>query len=170
MKETEVKFKIENSKLIENKIEGLNAKYQGTYSQLDIWFDNPSLKLKERGAGVRLRKENKMVTITLKHKLIINKSFRSAEEVEFEVGDFDKAKVFLGGLGFREDYQLKKKRKIWKVNRLELALDIVDGLGKFLEIEGKKGEIEKVIKKLGLDTLPRITKHYGQLYAESILK
>lgn len=42
-----------------NRIEEIGGEYEGEFAQLDIWFDNPALRLKDRGAGLRLRREEK---------------------------------------------------------------------------------------------------------------
>ena len=168
MKEVELKFKIpDNGNLVKSKIKKSKAKYGGKYVQIDLWFDTEDKQLRREGKGLRVRRQNGKTTLTLKGKQTFGE-VREAEEQEVAVDNFEEILKILGGLGFVVDVEIRKERKVWKLGEVAIALDKVDGLGTFLELEGPQGEIEKTIKILGLESLPRTSQHYGQLLEEKI--
>ena len=64
---------------------------------------------------------------------------------------------------------VEKKRRVWQLNKCEIALDELPLLGTFVEIEGPDSEtIANVQKKLGLGNLPHIGKSYALLQVEKL--
>ena len=59
-----------------------------------------------------------------------------------------------------------KKRVRFSKGDVEIALDNLKGVGKFIEIEGPKEEVEYFVKKFGLNNKP-IAKPYG-LYLDEL--
>ncbi len=51
----------------------------------------------------------------------------------------------LKSLGFSEAFELKKKRKLYYIDDLEIALDDLEGIGTFIEIELKSDEQDVMI-------------------------
>lgn len=166
MKEIELKFKVEEDYgVFKSKIEKTGVKYRGKYQQTDIWLDTKDGRLRQERKGLRIRQQNGKATLTLKSKQVYGK-FREAEELEVVIDDFKKTFGIFGELGFEIYIKIKKEREIWKLGDIEVCLDKVEDLGVFLELEGSKKGIEEAIKRLGLKTSARITKHYGELYKE----
>jgi len=168
MREIEVKFEIEDIEIIKHKIESIGARYEGMYSQIDIWIDTLEGTLEGRGCGLRLRLQGEEVTLTLKEKLVVGELVREGEEYEVGVDNFDKTKEILEKLGFQEKLSYQKEREEWVIENVSIVLDNVENLGVFLELEGAKENIEEVIKKLGLEKAQRITEHYGQIYEKRV--
>ncbi|MHC4326327.1 MAG: CYTH domain-containing protein, partial [Planctomycetota bacterium] len=70
-------------------------------------------------------------------------------------------------LGYEKVLVVEKKRRLWRLGRCAVALDRLELLGDFVEIEGPNNEdIADVQHKLGLTDLPHIEKSYAQLTKE----
>lgn len=65
-------------------------------------------------------------------------------------------------LGFDKIRVFKKIREEWKFKDVDVVLDKLY-FGTYIEIEGPKMKIEKMIKKLGFQNKKRITKAYLHL-------
>lgn len=59
------------------------------------------------------------------------------DEHEMEIDDIDKMKMILHDLRINEAFTLKKDRLIYNYEGIEVALDVVDNLGYFVELEIK---------------------------------
>ena len=74
------------------------------------------------------------------------------DEHEMEIDDIDKMKMILSDLRINEAFTLKKERLIYNYEGIEVALDIVDNLGYFAELEIKNQDdidgSSKVMNKL----------------------
>lgn len=165
MKEIELKFEIEDYNVAKSRIENAGAEYKDKYQQADLWLDTKDGRLRREGKGLRIRQENEKVILTLKSKIAYGK-FKEVEELELELGDFETALGIFRELGFEPCSETRKVREDWKLGNVKVSLDKVEGLGVFLELEGSRREIEQVIKKLGLESSQRITKHYTTLKEE----
>jgi adenylate cyclase class 2 len=166
MREIEVKFKIKDFDALKRKIEKIGARYKDKFSQSDTWFVFPGKKRAKKWRGFRLRSQKGKAILTLKKDQVVDRLIREAEEIEVEVSDFERMMRILVGLGFQKEINIKKERETWQIGEVEIALDKVEKLGNFLELEGPKKEIEAVVKKLGLERAKRITLHYGQLFVQ----
>jgi adenylate cyclase class 2 len=86
----------------------------------------------------------------------------SRDEIEIGIESASEMIEILDELGFYEIREVKKLRKTYHLEDLIITLDNVDALGEFMEVEGKasndqefegkKDEIFKLLKKLGLST------------------
>ena len=166
MKEIELKFKIKNYNNTRLKIESVGAEYKGKYKQLDLWLDTKNKILRHEKKGLRVRQQDNKSVLTFKKTDQHDGKFRETEEIETEISDPKITLEIFKRLGFETDVEIRKEREIWKLSKVEVCLDRVKDLGIFLELEGSRENIEKVIKNLDLKNLSRIIKHYGELQEE----
>lgn len=82
--------------------------------------------------------ENKNILSYKKFVKETDSSFAHCIEHEMEITDIEKLKLILNDLRIKEEFTLRKERKsfIYK-NTIEIALDKVDKLGYFIELEIK---------------------------------
>ncbi|KKQ52582.1 MAG: hypothetical protein US72_C0006G0023 [Microgenomates group bacterium GW2011_GWC1_38_12] len=163
MREIEVKFKIKNYNIVRDRVKASGAKFWGKFKQSDVFYDTKENKLKSEKSILRLRKSNSKTFLTYKDDLVINKKFREAREIEIQIDSFKKTEIILKLLGLNRVFHFIKYRETWKQGNVEINLDKIKDLGNFLELEGPKLDIDQIIKRLRLEKLKRITKHYGQL-------
>ncbi len=60
-----------------------------------------------------------------------------AEEYETEISDYEEFKKILNFLDFKKVITVDKQREYWDCGDLEIALDKIEGLGDFIEVEAK---------------------------------
>lgn len=149
MKEIEVKvIEIDKSRVIKKLFE-LGATKIGEYDIKANLFDDINKKFNEKKQLIRLREKGK-VFITFKDKAS-NGFAREAEEIEFEVSDFNLAKTFLEKIGLIAKEIKPKHRTTFKLNDVLIEIDEYAEIPVFLEIEAKNEEkIKEIIKLLDL--------------------
>ena len=159
--EIEIKFKIDKPNFIRTILKNQKAQFIGRVFERTVRFDAPNRNLEKRGRFLRIRTGFKNI-ITFKRK-IRNKKFKEREEIELEISNPEKMKVILENLGFTKILIMEKYREKWKLNNVEIVIDKLP-MGTFIEIEGSKKLIKKIIKILGLNFKDRITETYWDLW------
>ena len=161
MIEVETKLKIDCIEHIEERIKGLIGEYKGEKTEIDLYFDHPNMQILSGGRALRVRDSGGKYRLTYKGP---KKDDETTSRAEIEIG-IESAREMIGildELGFYEICEVKKLRKTYLLEDLVITLDNVADLGEFIEVEGKasndrefeekKGEIFKLLKKLGLST------------------
>lgn len=163
--EVELKFPITDLQTIQEKLESLGAVYQETISQHDRYFNHPSRDFAQTDEAVRIRSVGEQNRITYKGPVLdAQTKTRHEIEVPFEPGNVSQTAFaeILTKLGFRAVYDVKKSRQVWELKweerELELALDQVENLGEFLEIEALASEEERDAAR---DSILRLAEKLG---------
>ncbi|MEJ2658897.1 MAG: class IV adenylate cyclase, partial [Desulfobacterales bacterium] len=112
---------------------------------------------------LRLRKGAK-ITLTYKSEPPVkDNQFKTLQEFEVEVNDFDAMEHILKSLGFREEQVYEKWREIYVIGDTDLCLDTLP-YGNFLEIEGNKESIQQLASRIGLVWKKRILMYYLSIF------
>lgn len=174
MFEVEIKIKVKGD-LIQGRLKELGAVKKGRITQKDTYFQHPNRDFGKTDEALRVRVlEAQRAQLTYKGPKI-GQIGKIREEIEADLQDVDKTVLILKALGFRAVGEVRKVREIWDYEGLEAALDRVDGLGDFLELEvivaqGNKEDAlnlaVKRLEKLGLDPKKEIRKSYLELLQE----
>jgi predicted adenylyl cyclase CyaB len=91
-------------------------------------------------------------------------NYKKRQEIEIEVGDADTMQKLLSALGYEQKLCVEKKRRLWRFEGCEVALDKLRKLGDFVEIEGPDDkQIARVQESLGLSELKHIPKSYASM-------
>ncbi|MBO8173681.1 MAG: class IV adenylate cyclase [Thermococcus sp.] len=157
--EIEIKFRV-NLEEIRKKIESLGAKFEGEEIQEDLYFILPSRRL------LRIRRIVNLNEVILGYKDIKDDRNEEFDEIEVKVEDFEKMRIILKRLGFKEDVWIRKHRYVYKLGDVTFELNRVEKLGDFLDIEiiadniqEAKNRIWEIARALGLsetDVEPRL--------------
>jgi predicted adenylyl cyclase CyaB len=173
--EIEAKIKVTKLEPLAEKLRQLGAEFLQTVREQDLYFNSADGLLKKSDRGLRLRKRTSQVLnskseIFLTYKGPRGKSvFKSREEIQVRVDDFDAMKNILLGLGYKEHLTVDKIRQIWQLEQCEICLDDVMHLGTFIEVEGPDEKtIAGILEKLGLDKTEHISKGYAKMTAENL--
>ncbi len=169
--EIELRFKVKNLKLIENKLINLKAKFIKNKKQIDKYFGEINLYKKINYSFLlRIRQEGDKVFLTYK-----GDNFKKAgvwQEYDFLIKDSKKAELMIKDMGFDEVITVNKIRKEYSLNSLNICLDEIEGLGQFIEIEylsessnSKKKHFD-LIKRLGIEKNEIIHKGYVTMLLE----
>jgi len=168
--EIEAKLKVDSLAQVERKLAELGAKFVAEQLQSDSFLDDASTTLLSTDRCLRLRRQ--VVGDSERHILTYKGSqeqshFKRRQEIETEIEDADSMRRLLSELGYEEMLVVEKKRRLWRLDRCEVALDSLPLLGCFVEIEGPdEKEIADVQERLGLSDLPHIAKSYAHLIKE----
>lgn len=99
----------------------------------------------------RLRSTDRSNSLDFKHWSFdkSGKSKNHCDEYVLEIKDVESAEKLLNALDFKKVVVVEKRRSIWMYNQIEISIDEVKHLGKFVELEAK-GEkpIEELLKEL----------------------
>ena len=170
--EIEAKLKVDSLEEIARRLKSLAAEFLEEQSQKDCYFDDADRTLTKADRCLRLRRQmvGRSEKFFLTYKGAKEKSnFKKRREIETEVRDADSATSLLSALGYEKALAFEKKRRIWRLNECEVALDELPLLGGFVEIEGPDAEkIADAQRNLGLADLPHIPESYAFLVAEKL--
>ncbi|WP_418280320.1 class IV adenylate cyclase [Halorubrum sp. DTA98] len=156
--------------------------------QRDVYYDAPHREFAETDEALRLRNETALrsgldsdvvggSTTKLTYKgPLLDAASKTRSEHETMVDDRDAAEGILSGLGFDPAATVRKRREFWALDGYTVTLDVVDGVGEFVEIEREvaaedaidatREEAVTVLDRLGLDADAQVrTSYLGLLLA-----
>ncbi len=168
--EIEAKIKVDSLAQVECKLVELGAKFVAEQLQSDSLLDDARTTLLSTDRCLRLRRQ---VVGDSERNILTYKGgkeqshFKRRQEIETEIKDAEAMRRLLSELGYEEVMVVDKKRRLWRLDRCEVALDELPLLGCFVEIEGPdEKEIADVQERLGLSDLPHIAQSYAHLIKE----
>jgi adenylate cyclase class 2 len=164
MREIEAKFYVRDLKKIESRIQQLGARLiQLRVLETNLRFDLPDGGLRSRGQVLRLRQDTE-AKLTYKGSSTNEQGVSNRTEIEFTVGDFEQAKLFLEALGYQEILQYDKYRTTYEFQNCHMMLDELP-YGNFVEIEGEDADsIRAAAEKLKLEMQAAISESYSVLF------
>lgn len=173
--EIEIQVKVEN---IEPLISFLikNGKFVKEERQIDEYFTPPHrnfISIRPIKEWLRLRNENGNYTINYKnwHHDENGKSY-SCDEFETSIKNIEQIRKLFKAIDFKTTVKVDKTRKTWNWKDYEISVDIVIGLGEFVEIElrGKSDnhkkttdEMIRFLKEIGVGKIQRNYQGYAFL-------
>lgn len=168
MEEIEVKFLGIDSAALEAKLKEIGAEKTGEYFYKRRVFDYPDWRLDKGGAWLRLRTDGKKATLAFKKRIGIKAdggNDDSMEEIETEVGDFEKTAALIMKLGFVEKHCVENRRTRWEKDGIEFDIDSWPNIPPYLEIETQTWEkIDEAINWLGLNAADKKIFSTNQVY------
>lgn len=162
--EIEVKFLINDLKRIERTIQAFGAQIiQPRVKEMNLRFDTPDGSLTREFRVLRLRQDEK-ARLTYKSPAASGLDVSSRQEIEFEVSNFDLARLFLEALGYQISFIYEKYRTTYRLGNGNIMLDEMP-FGNFIEIEGPDaGAIRSMADSLQLDWEARCLASYMMLF------
>ncbi len=161
--EIEVKFYLEDRNAVRETILDLGAESRGRFFESNIRFEDRDKSLVKRRCLLRLRRDDR-VRLTFKSEPEEkDPRFKVYRELETEVGDFETMESILAALGFFPDQRYEKYRETLVLEDTQFCLDEMP-FGDFLEIEGAKDEILKMVAALRLNWKERILFNYLKMF------
>jgi adenylate cyclase, class 2 len=168
--EVELKFPIVDASDLTLQLLARGAIQGRVLQQHDVYFRHPSRDFGQTHEALRLRHYDDEVFITYKGP-VVDTQTKTRREIEIAIGrrpeDFDRMREVLMLLGFEPVRPVEKTRALfhlaWEGRDLELAVDSVDELGTFLEIEAIAEENERDAAR---DTILRLAERLSLKNAE----
>lgn len=169
MIEVEVKARAKPDTL--ETIKALGAVFLAVENHCDIYFSSPLRDFRETDEALRIRTKEFGAWLTYKGPKL-DALTKSRMEVTVKIEDPNSMEQLLASLGFLPYAIVKKKRNKYALNDVILALDEVEDLGVYLEVEASADEdwtllrekVLRILKHLGLESL---RKSYLELLEES---
>jgi adenylate cyclase class 2 len=126
----------------------------------NVRFDTPDEALLRRQELLRLRQDVRS-RLTFKGPAGEDAASEAKvrEEIELEIGDFDRLALIFQRLGFRPVQTYEKYRETFHWQSVEVVLDELP-FGQFVELEGPEVEIKQAAGSLGLDWSNRVLANY----------
>lgn len=177
MLEAEVKLALDaaTATALRARLDALGAVAHEALTQTDTYFAHPQRDFRSSDEALRLRSEGGALRVTYKGPKL-DPPRKTREEIEFALGtDHATASILLERLGFRPAAVVRKQRvelELPGTFTATIALDEVEGLGSFCEIEVPASDVAQgrerlrdVQERLGLGELPPIAESYLELLA-----
>lgn len=174
-KEIEIKLEID-SKEYDKLVERFQreAKVVGEVRQIDEYYSPVTESYYDQGDRcLRIRTEKNVSTLS--YKRIINEGLEDCyiEEYETKISDLNMMRNILHALAFRKEITVDKYRVVFVYDDIYMiALDKVEGLGWFIEVENKNEnetvenrnkELLQFIDKMNLDINRRNREGYSNM-------
>lgn len=135
MTEIECRFlEIDKVSLVK-KLVSLGAKDQGEIMLEETIFYDPEFKWRDEQRFVRLRKSGDQIKLTYKEHR--EHTVDGTYEIEFEVGDYKKAEIFLEKTGLVAFRHQQKKRHTLVLNGVVFDIDTWPLIPTYVELEGE---------------------------------
>jgi adenylate cyclase class 2 len=170
--EIEAKLKVDSPEQVEKRLARCGASFVHEVVQTDSYFDTPDRDLTRGDKCLRLRSERTQggERLILAYKGPKEKDdYKKRAELEVGVDDAEAVESLLGALGYRKALAFDKRRRAWRLQGCEVAIDELPLLGGFVEIEGPdSAAISQVQAMLGLSDTPHVVASYACLIDEEL--
>ncbi|HEY2893105.1 MAG TPA: class IV adenylate cyclase [Pirellulales bacterium] len=140
--EVEQKFAIENMESLRRRLCELGAAFGSPLEQVDLYFAHPARDFAETDEAFRLRREGEANWFTYKGPKL-DRTTKTRHEIELPIAaghaQAQQAIELATALGFRQVAAVRKQRchstVDWHAGQVAVALDEVEELGAFVELE-----------------------------------
>lgn len=140
MKETEAKLRISSVEETRSAILKLGAQFIKKSHQVDHYLSHPFRDFASTDEALRLRIDGTRYYVTYKGPKETS-SVKKRLEYECEVYDPDVMGKIFSSLGFKIIADIQKEREVYRFGHYEINIDVVLGLGSFIEVEWRGDEI-----------------------------
>lgn len=174
--EVENKYPLAEVEPVLRRWEELGGRRGGLKSQVDQYYSHPCRDLGQTDEALRIRRQGDDAFITYKGPKL-DQQTKTRREIELPLGDPAAFDELLTSLGFQQYATVSKQRQVlhldWQGFAVEGAVDEVEELGSFLELEivaeddsldAARAALQSLAEALGLGASQR------QSYLELVLK
>jgi adenylate cyclase class 2 len=173
MLEIELKVQVDSLDPIRQNLRTRHAEFQGTQHEHDVYYNAPHRDFGSTDEALRVRYTEGPALITYKGKKIQELGLKAREELNTAVESGEVFEQILARLGFTRTAEVNKWRENYKLGNASFALDRVDHLGTFVEIEimtenngtDATGKILNLAKEMGISGKPILTSYLELLLA-----
>jgi adenylate cyclase class 2 len=164
----EVELKLRAAAGLLARLQALGVAFGPSVVQEDVFLHHPARDLAAADEALRVRREGDRWTLTYKGPRQPGAG-KAREELDLPVGA--DPRPLLAALGFTEGPRVHKRRRAAHWDGVALALDEVEGLGTFLELEvvtdgdvaKARAQVEAAARQLGLDPRQEERRAYVQM-------
>ena len=135
MLEIELKVRVDSLDLIRQNLLARHAEFLGKQHEHDIYYNAPHRDFGSTDEALRVRYTDGPALVTYKGKKIPELGLKAREELNTAVESGEVFEQILSRLGFTKTAEVNKWRENYRLENASFALDTVEGLGTFAEIE-----------------------------------
>ncbi|MGD0534341.1 MAG: class IV adenylate cyclase [Methanoregula sp.] len=162
MLEIELKVRVDSLDPIRQNLKDRHAEFKGKQHEHDIYYNAPHRDFGSTDEALRVRYTDGPALVTYKGKKLREYGLKAREELNTAVESGEVFEQILDRLGFTRTAEVNKWRENYRLGNASFALDQVDGLGTFAEIEimaetngaDATGQIQKFAKEMGISGEP----------------
>ena len=162
--EREQKYRIADVRAVRRRLLKLGATPHTSGFERNELFDRDGW-LREKGRKLRLRRHGTNVAMLTLKGPRLKGAHKARLEVETPV-NYEAAKRILELMGFRVNETYSKLREEYRLDGCPVCLDHVPDCGWFVEIEGTRGRITDIARRLRLRSADRELRSYRKLIRE----
>lgn len=133
--EVESKYRSPGNDKVEKALTKLGAEFVSEEETEDVYFRHPARDFGKTDEALRLRKRADRSELTYKGPRMRLEHTKAREEVTLRTDDALAAQRIVERLGFTEFMAVRKKRRNFKYDKIRVAVDLVEGLGEYIELE-----------------------------------
>lgn len=162
MLEIELKVKVDSLDPVRSLLNKKGAVFEGKNHEHDIYYNAPHRDFGSTDEALRVRYTDKGALLTYKGAKIKKLGLKAREELNTGLESGEVFEQVLDRLGFKKTAEVNKWRENYRLGEAAFALDLVEHLGTFVEIEimtDSDGEtttkkIETLAKEFGISGEP----------------
>jgi adenylate cyclase class 2 len=139
MMEYEVKIRVRDLATVRERLAVLGIPAAEGLTERDQYFNSPARDFGVTDEALRIRSAGEETTLTYKGPKLGLGGLKAREELIVPVGSGETLGEILLRLGFTRTAMVVKRRETYRVEGTYVALDEVEGLGSFVEIEAPAG-------------------------------
>jgi adenylate cyclase class 2 len=173
--EIEVKAKVEDLEEVKRKLIELGAEFTHSNQQDDSFFKPKGREMEDQGPGsriIRIRKQEDRSFLTMKE---MTDTSGVWGEHETEIGNPEETRDMLMKMDYSHLFDLNKVRENGKFDGMNLCLDDIKQLGKYLEVEiigenhqEAKAKILELFQKIGINEIQIEHRGYARIISENM--
>jgi adenylate cyclase class 2 len=181
--EVEQKFAVDDSSAVEFRLRELGAAFHDPIEQSDRYYNHPARDFGQTDEALRIRCIGDNTRVTYKGPKIDTQT-KTRREIELPIGEpgegrqsAEQLSAMLELLGFRFVAEVRKTRRtaelLWQGQHVEVALDDVADVGRFVELETSAADAALQQAKQRIIALAAdlgLAQHERRSYLEMLLK
>jgi adenylate cyclase class 2 len=133
--EVESKYRSPGNDKVEKALVKIGAEFVSEEETEDVYFRHPGRDFGKTDEALRLRKGTGASELTYKGPRMRLEHTKAREEITLRTADALAAQRIVERLGFTEFMTVHKKRRNFRYDKVRVAVDVVDGLGEYVELE-----------------------------------
>ena len=158
MLEIELKVRVASLDPVRRKLLQLNAESCGRVLERDIYYNAPDRDFSKTDEALRVRFTGGKTVVTYKGAKLKDLNLKAREELNMVIESGETFCQILARLGFAQSAEVNKWRENYRFSNASIALDEVEHLGTFVEIEvladtdasGAASTIDRIAQELGV--------------------
>ena len=158
MLEIELKVRVDALGPVRERLQQFNAESSGRVHEHDIYYNAPHRNFAKTDEALRVRYTGGKAVVTYKGAKLKNLGLKAREELNTAVESGEVFSGILARLGFIKTAEVNNWREHYRYGNASIALDEVEHLGTFVEIEvladtetqAATERIETIKKELGI--------------------